>query len=86
MYLIVAYDISKDKKRNKFAKELLKFGIRTQKSIFECEVEEREVKIIKKLAKKFSSDNDFITIYKTNKFKIKRAGKVDNLEINHLVF
>jgi len=86
MYLIVAYDISKDKKRNKFAKELLKFGIRTQKSVFECDVEEKEVKIIKKLAKKFSSDNDFVTIYKTNKSKIKREGKIDNLEINHLIF
>jgi len=86
MYLIVAYDISKDKKRNKFAKELLKFGIRTQKSVFECDIEEKEVKIIKKLANKFSSDGDFVTIYKTNKSKIKREGRVDNLEINHLVF
>ncbi|MEO1959001.1 MAG: CRISPR-associated endonuclease Cas2 [Nautiliaceae bacterium] len=31
---MVAYDISSDNKRTKLAKELLKFGIRTQKSFF----------------------------------------------------
>jgi len=86
MYLVVAYDISKTKKRNKFAKELLKFGIRAQKSIFECDVNEKEVNIIKKLAKKFCSDDDFVTIYKTTKDKIKREGDVEYLEIEDLVF
>ena len=86
MYLVVAYDISKDDKRNKFAKELLKFGIRAQKSIFECEVNEKEVNIIKKLAKKFCENEDFVTIYKSTKDKIKREGDVEYLEIEDLVF
>ena len=86
MYIIVAYDISNNRFRNSLAKELLQFGIRTQKSIFECEVSEKELNIIRKIAKKYSQNGDFVAIYMSNKNKIKREGKVDMLEIEHLVF
>ena len=86
MYVIVAYDIRSDKKRAKLAKNLLQFGIRTQKSMFECEVNKKELNIIKKLAKKFSDDEDFVTIYEIYEKDTKRIGKVKYLEIDDFIF
>jgi CRISPR-associated protein Cas2 len=84
MWIIVAYDIKSDKKRSYLAKELLKFGIRTQFSLFECDVNEKEINIIKKLAKKHSDFEDLVTIYKMK--NVKRLGKIEYLEIDDLVF
>ncbi|WP_457561946.1 CRISPR-associated endonuclease Cas2 [Caminibacter pacificus] len=84
MYVVVTYDISNNKQRNKLAKELLVFGIRTQKSFFECEVTEKELKIIKKILKKYSQSDDFVTIY--NVKVIDRIGDVEYLEIDDLIF
>jgi len=86
MYVIVAYDIRSDKKRAKLAKNLLQFGIRTQKSMFECEVNKKELNIIKKLAKKFSDDEDFVTVYEIYEKDIKRIGNVKYIEIDDLIF
>jgi len=86
MYVIVAYDIRSNKKRSKLAKNLLQFGIRTQKSMFECEVNKKELNIIKKLAKKFSDDEDFVTVYEIYERDTKRIGNVKYLEIDDLVF
>jgi CRISPR-associated protein Cas2 len=84
MYVVVAYDIKNDKKRNKLAKELLKYGIRTQKSVFECEINKKELKNIKKAAKKFSNDTDLVSVYEIN--NIKRIGNVNYLEVDDFVF
>jgi len=87
MYVVVAYDIKNDKSRNFFAKEMLKFGIRTQKSFFECDdIGKKEINIIKKLAKKVCDNEDFVTIYITEKRRFKRIGDVEYLEIDDLVF
>ena len=86
MYIVITYDIKVDKKRNRLAKELLQFGIRTQKSFFECEVDGRELTIIKQIAKRYSQDDDLVTIYTTNKDKFRRIGDVKYLEIDDLVF
>ena len=86
MYIIVAYDIRSDKKRMKLAKNLLQFGIRTQKSMFECEVNKKELAIIKKIAAKFSDDEDFVTVYEISAKDTKRIGDVKYLEVDDLVF
>jgi len=86
MYVIVAYDIRSDKKRMKLAKNLLQFGIRTQKSMFECEVNKKELNIIKKLAKKFSDDEDFVTVYEIYEKDTKRIGNVKYIEVDDFVF
>jgi len=82
--IIVAYDITDDMQRAKLAKEMLKFGIRTQKSLFECEVSERDLGIIRKIAKKFSENDDIVTVYEIR--EVYRLGNVDYLEIHDLVF
>jgi len=86
MYIVITYDIKVDKKRNRLAKELLQFGIRTQKSFFECEVGGRELTIIKQIAKRYSQNDDLVTIYTTHRDKFSRIGNVNYLEIDDLVF
>ena len=84
MYIVIAYDIQNNKKRNKLAKELLKYGIRTQKSVFECEINRKDLNKIKKIAKKFSYDTDLVSVYEIK--EIDRIGNVDYLEIDDFVF
>ena len=86
MYIVITYDIKTDKQRNKLSKDLLQFGIRTQKSFFECEVDGRELTIIKQIAKRYSQDDDLVTIYATKQEKFARIGDVKYLEIDDLVF
>ena len=86
MYVLIAYDIRSDKKRTKLAKNLLQFGIRTQKSIFECEINKKELSIIKKIAEKFSDDEDLVSVYEIYEKDTKRIGDVKYLEINDLIF
>lgn len=38
MFLIVSYDITNDKRRNKVSQTLLDFGTRVQYSVFECDI------------------------------------------------
>jgi len=42
MFIVVAYDIVDDSKRNRLAKILCNFGERVQKSVFECEIEDQQ--------------------------------------------
>ncbi len=87
-YIVVVYDISSDKKRYKFAKNLLRFATRTQKSVFEGLVGKTELKEIEKLAKKFSDQNDTISLYhlKENHYReATRFGKVEYLEIDDFI-
>ncbi len=43
MFVIVSYDIKDDKRRNAVSDELLNFGKRVQKSVFECFLEEQQI-------------------------------------------
>ena len=86
MYVVIAYDIRSNKKRNKLAKNLLQFGIRTQKSLFECEINKKELNIIKKIAEKFSDDEDFVSVYEIYEKDTKRIGDIKYLEIDDLIF
>lgn len=49
MKWMAAYDVSDNKRRNKIIKKLQKFGIRTQKSIFEVELITDEAKSLFKI-------------------------------------
>lgn len=40
MNVLVSYDISSNKKRSKLHRFLKEFGLNTQKSVFECELDE----------------------------------------------
>ncbi len=87
-YVLIIYDISSDKKRYKFAKNLLKFATRTQKSVFEGLLSKKEIKEVEKLAKNFSNKNDIITIYRLKESHYREAirlGEVEYLEIDDFI-
>ncbi|WP_419780208.1 CRISPR-associated endonuclease Cas2 [Maridesulfovibrio sp.] len=48
MIYIVTYDIEDDKIRSKLSKVLKGVGQRVQKSVFECELSKRQLKILQK--------------------------------------
>jgi len=79
MNVVIVYDIKNDKLRTKLAKELLYYGIRTQYSVFEAEVNKRELKKLYALAEKYSLDDDRVAIYEIHQ-KIQRYGTAEYLD------
>jgi CRISPR-associated protein Cas2 len=47
MLVVVSYDITDNKRRSSVSNELKNFGTRVQKSIFECHLNERQLKELK---------------------------------------
>ena len=88
--VIVVYDISDNRKRNALAKELLRYGIRTQKSCFEAEVDKKELKALRRIVKEYASKegNNAVNLYiltpKAYKEAI-RLGSVEYLEIDDFI-
>lgn len=76
---IIAYDISKNRDRYVISKELFKYGLRTQKSLFEIDLSSSELKGLKEFLKEFNTDNNKIHIYRVHYNQIKRLGDVEYL-------
>ncbi len=83
MKVVVVYDITEDKKRNLFAKELLMFGIRTQKSVFECDVTQKELEKVKKIAHKYTKKKDKVGVYEF--LDVDRFGDVEYIEVDDFI-
>ncbi len=65
MFVIVSYDISNDRTRDRLAKKLLDFGPRVQFSVFEADIEQKELINLKKLLGKTKlEEGDSIRLYK----------------------
>jgi CRISPR-associated protein Cas2 len=68
MFVIVSYDVSEDKRRNKIAKKLKDFGERVQKSVFECNLDEEKIKqLVKTVVPLLDEEEDTLRIYKVCK-------------------
>ncbi len=81
--VIVSYDISDDKLRNKFSKYLSKFGHRMQYSVFEIHNSERILtNIVQDLENKFMkkfTQSDSVYIFKmSSSCEIKKYGYAAN--------
>lgn len=76
---IIAYDISCNDNLRKVSKLLQKEGIRTQYSVFECELSQKDAKaLFNKLIEIINESTDklfFIPIDKNHREKIVRIGK-----------
>jgi CRISPR-associated protein Cas2 len=86
--LIISYDISEDKLRNKFAKYLAKFGGRLQYSVFEIQNSDRVLETItadiKNIFGKRFSERDSVLIFELSATcKVTRFGyaRHDNSEL-----
>lgn len=63
-FIVVAYDISDDRRRQKIAKILLNYGVRKNFSVFECILTESQIKGMKnKLEKIIASKSDCVLYY-----------------------
>jgi CRISPR-associated protein Cas2 len=73
MLHVIAYDITIDGKRVKLAKMLLDYGDRVQNSVFEADIEAREVSLILKRASDLVDVGDSLRIYPICKTCVQRA-------------
>ena len=64
MFVVVAYDVVEDRRRNKIAGVLLNFGRRVQKSVFEAIVDDKQfVKMKAALEKHIDMETDSVRYY-----------------------
>ncbi|MCF6246486.1 MAG: CRISPR-associated endonuclease Cas2 [Desulfobacula sp.] len=65
MITLITYDITSPKRLRRTNKFLKEFGINTQKSVFECDIDNNGLKTIRRYCKKFLDINtDSVRIYK----------------------
>ncbi len=61
---VICYDIVEDRKRNRASETLKDYGIRVQKSVFECRLDAVALTtLIKRLRKIIDKDTDSILVY-----------------------
>jgi CRISPR-associated protein Cas2 len=64
MNVLVAYDVEDDKRRTAIHKALLNFGVWTQYSLFECDLDERQlVRMRHKVESLMDKGKDSVIIY-----------------------
>jgi len=80
--IVVIYDIVDDKRRRKMVKCLESYGIRVQKSAFECYVDDTMYKnLIKKMEKIIDEKEDLLRVYRlTGIYNIECWGNIKLFE------
>jgi len=73
MYYVVAYDIEDDKRRNKISEILEFYGKRVNYSVFEIEIDEKNLKILIEKILKIYKKRDNIRFYAMHKDTIKKS-------------
>jgi CRISPR-associated protein Cas2 len=64
MFVVISYDIEDDKKRYKVSQILENYGTRVQYSVFECIINEQQLKEIKEKTKNIiDKEKDSIRVY-----------------------
>lgn len=85
---LISYDVSSDKHRQKIAKTLLDYGERVQYSVFECDINEKELKrLISKLTK-LIENSDSIRYYRLCSACLSKAiftGRSNYVDTEYLV-
>lgn len=62
-YIVVAYDITDDDRRNKISDILSSYGERVNKSVFECFLREKDIDSLKRKIEKQIKKNEDIVLY-----------------------
>ena len=64
MFICVSYDIVDDRRRTKLAKILTDYGHRVQKSVFECDLDDRRfLKMKREIEKLLNREEDSVRYY-----------------------
>lgn len=84
--VVVIYDITDDKRRNKMSKTLKAFGFRVQRSSFECVLTGSEYnKLVKKVERIITGD-DLLRIYKlAGNTQVKTWGRIGMTEDEEVI-
>ena len=73
MYLLITYDISSDKRRNKIDKLLSSYGFRVNYSVFELEVTKSKYRVIIETLEDMMSERDSVRIYHHDKATVPKS-------------
>jgi CRISPR-associated protein Cas2 len=78
-YIVVAYDIADDERRNRVSGILAMYGWRVNKSVFECFLKDSDIEELKKnIASQIKKNEDIVLYYylcRDCMRKIERVGK-----------
>ncbi len=86
MIYMICYDISEPKRLQRTAKVLENFGLRVQKSFFQCEITKERLSVLtEKIMQEIDVDEDYFFIYPlcescTRKAKTDGDGEIIKLE------
>ena len=65
MFVVVSYDVTNDRRRNRISKTLLDYGTRVQYSVFECNLTASQLsELEQRLLKVYDEAEDTIRIYR----------------------
>lgn len=65
MFFVVAYDMPDTKRRTKLLKTLKGFGVHTQFSLFECELDDKELEsLLLRINKIIDKKEDAVKVYR----------------------
>lgn len=65
MFIVIAYDIVSDRRRNRLVKTLKDYGQRVNYSVFECELKKESLpKLKKEVARIINKQEDSVLYYK----------------------
>jgi len=62
-FIVVAYDIADDRRRQKIAKVLVRYGLRCNESVFECLLTEAMIQKMKKQLYILANENEDSILY-----------------------
>ena len=63
MFVVVSYDISDTRRRNRLHRALKDFGVRVQYSVFECVLDAKDVKRLEAAVRREIRDDDHVRYY-----------------------
>lgn len=64
MFYLICYDVVNDRRRNKTAHLLEGYGLRVQKSVFECVINEKQLEMLRrKLNRYIKPEEDQVRFY-----------------------
>ena len=73
MKVVITYDITNNKKRNKIASILESYGYRVNFSVFELDIKQNKLNNLIKKLKEYIKDNDSIRIYHFTNETVKKS-------------
>jgi CRISPR-associated protein Cas2 len=82
MYILITYDISNDKRRNKIDKLLSSYGMRVNYSVFELDIKPHKLSEIEFTLSKLMHKDDSVRLYRFTKSTIQDSIELGNNRAN----